>query len=110
MSKIYLFFLRNNSLFFENFYSQLTNTVRSSNFLSVPYRTVQQQTVYRSKKYHTIQTDFVLKTQFGVYRSLPKMHFFLLLPGNAETLKEHEPFYRKLERFLWKSIVQRFKR
>jgi hypothetical protein len=40
------------------------------------HRTVPQQTVYRSKKYRTIQTELVLKTQFGVNRSVPKMQFF----------------------------------
>jgi hypothetical protein len=45
-------------------------------YRTVPYRTVPQQAVYRFKYYRTIQTDFVLKTQFSVYRSVPEMHFF----------------------------------
>jgi hypothetical protein len=57
------------------------------NFLA--HRTLPQQTVYRSKKYRTIERDFVLKTQFSVYRSVPKMHFFPVL--NTELLKEREP-------------------
>jgi hypothetical protein len=51
----------------------------STPYLTVPYRTVTQQTVYLSKKYRTIQTDFVLKTQFAVNRSVTKIHFFPFL-------------------------------
>jgi hypothetical protein len=43
---------------------------------TVSYRIEPQQTIYRSKKYHTIERDFVLETQSSVYRSVPKMHFF----------------------------------
>jgi hypothetical protein len=42
------------------------------NFLE--YRTIPQQTVYRSMKYRVIQTELVLETQFGVNRSVPKVH------------------------------------
>jgi hypothetical protein len=51
-------------------------------FFDVPFRAVPQQTVYRSKKYRTIQTDLVLKTQFCVNRSIPKMHFYPFLTWN----------------------------
>jgi hypothetical protein len=42
-------------------------------------RTIPQQTVYRFKKYRTIYTELVLKTQFGVNRSVQKIHFFIFL-------------------------------
>jgi hypothetical protein len=42
--------------------------------------------------------ELVLKTQFGLNRSVPKMHLFPFL--NTEKLYEREPYrYIKLERF-----------
>jgi hypothetical protein len=58
-----------------------------SDFLA--HRTVPQQIVYRSKKYRTIQKEFMLKTQFSVYRSLPKLHFFLSLTLKCQKSVNH---------------------
>ncbi len=52
---------------------------RESKISSVPYRTIPQQTAYRSKKKNIIWKDLVLKTQFSEYRSEPKMQGFSFL-------------------------------
>jgi hypothetical protein len=61
------------------------------NFLAyrtVAYSTVPEKTVYRSKKYRIIKIDLVLKSQFGVIRTVPKMHIFPVF--NTVTLKERK--------------------